>query len=217
MEGQQTYTAFAGVKRIATGDVRTMLLATKQCLDGGEAEQVLIFEDETGRQIDFDFRGTPNDVLTRLSDHPCFKNAASGELVKARTGPGRPKLGVVCREISLLPRHWEWLEQQPEGISGSLRRLVDEARKRGRPREAARTARDAASRFMWIMAGNLPGFEEASRALFARDESRLRELIQGWPCDIRGHLERLVGRFLRLESEAEQATRAQGQGTEPQS
>ncbi|MFY0534142.1 DUF2239 family protein [Nannocystis pusilla] len=45
----------------------------------------------------------------------------------ARTGPGRPKLGVVSREVSLLPRHWEWLERQP---SGSRRRCADSSRRR---------------------------------------------------------------------------------------
>lgn len=208
MEEEHTYTAFAGQRRIASGDLKTMLLVTKECLDGGEAEPVLIFEDETGAQIDFDFRGTASDVLARLREHPSFKEAQAVpvEPVKARSGPGRPKLGVVCREVSLLPRHWQWLEQQPAGISGSLRRLVEEARKRGRAKEAARVARDAVGRFMWGMAGDLPGFEEASRALFAKDEKRLRELIQGWPCDVRDHAERLLGRFLRLDSESESET-----------
>src|SRR5690242_5597435 len=151
---------------------------------------MLTFEDQTGKQVDFDLRGTLADVLTRHA-------------APARVGPGRPKLGVVAREVSLLPRHWEWLEQQPNGISAALRRLVDEARKRAPGKERARLAREAASKFMWAMAGDLPGFEEASRALFAKDQGRLERLIRGWPEDIREHLSRLVQEAARLEGAGE--------------
>ena len=95
--------------------------------------------------------------------------------------------------MSLLPRHWEWLEQQPNGISAALRRLVDEARKREPDKESARLAREAAGRFMWALAGDLPGFEEASRALFAGNRQRLTDLTRNWPGDIRAHLLRLAG------------------------
>ena len=106
----------------------------------------------------------------------------------ARTGPGRPKLGVVSREVSLLPRHWAWLEQQPGGISGALRRLVDESRKANQGRDRARAARDAAGKIMWALAGNFPGFEEASRALYAGDLAGFEQQTEGWPGDIRNHL-----------------------------
>ncbi|APR88576.1 hypothetical protein A7982_13925 [Minicystis rosea] len=97
---------------------------------------------------------------------------------------------MVSREVSLLPHHWEWLEQQPNGISAALRRLVEEARKREPEKEQARLAKEAASRFMTAMAGNLPDYEEASRALFAGDRARFTKLIRKWPKDIRKHLER---------------------------
>jgi hypothetical protein len=187
MEDERTYTSFAGVRLIASADLKTMLLRTKEYLDGDASDPVLIFEDQTGRQVDFDFRGTPDEVLER---------AQAG---KTRTGPGRPKLGVISREVTLLPRHWDWLEQQPNGISAALRRLVDEARKREPGKERARIAREAASKFMWAMTGNLPGFEEASRALFAKDPGRFERLIRGWPKDIRTHLSRLVRESVRLE------------------
>jgi hypothetical protein len=180
METENTYTSFAGHRRIVTGDLRTMLLRTRERLERGEGEGLLIFDDRTGRQVDFDFRGTPEEVVERA-------------LPKPAAGRGRPKLGVVSREVSLLPRHWEWLEEQPNGISAALRRLVDEARKREPELERARRARDAAGRFMWSMAGDLPGFEEASRALFAGDSERLRRLIGPWPEDIRDHVERMIG------------------------
>jgi uncharacterized protein len=187
MEHTRTFTAFAADRLIVSGSVETMLRKTKAHLDRGGSDQVLIFDDETGTQVDFDFRGTEDEVVARVPSHPLF--AALGA---QRAGPGRPKLGVVSREVSLLPRHWDWLEQQPNGISAALRRLVDEARKREPDKERARLARESASRFMSAMAGNLPDFEEASRALFAEDRTRLDELIRPWPKDIRKHLVRLL-------------------------
>lgn len=186
---EPTYTTFAGERMIVTGDRRAMLLRTKQHLDGGGAA-VLIFEDQTGRQVDFDFRGTPDEVLAR--EAPPAQKA----------GPGRPRLGVVSREVSLLPRHWEWLEQQPNGASAALRRLVDEARRREPGKERARRARDAAGKLMWTLAGDLPGFEEASRALFAGDAAGVAELVRKWPRDIRKYVLRLVDEAARLEKDA---------------
>jgi uncharacterized protein len=199
MGDDQTYTAFAGNRLIVSGNVKTMLLETKRCLDGGETERVLIFDDRTGEQVDFDFRGTPDEVTSRLASHPHFAGSDSQD--KPRTGPGRPKLGVVCREVSLLPRHWEWLEQQPGGMSVALRKLVDEARKRAPGQQRARAARDAASKFMWAMAGSFPGFEEASRAFFANEHERFKDLIGEWPDDVRKHIERLVDRSIGFENE----------------
>jgi uncharacterized protein len=225
MDPERTFTAFAGNRLIATGSVETMLRKTKARLDAGERATVLVFEDSTGAQVDFDFRGRVEDVLARLPSHPLFAAApaatgAAGAVATAaaataaattaaattaagaagdgqsaaapRNGPGRPKLGVVSREVTLLPRHWEWLEHQPNGISAALRHLVDEARRRDPEQECARRARDAANRFMTAMAGNLRGYEEATRALFADDRQRLRTLVRRWPADIRKHLERLL-------------------------
>jgi uncharacterized protein len=192
METDRNYTVFSGQRLIGTGELRSVLLQSKRCLDAGETAPVLIFDDSTGQQIDFDFRGTPDEVLDRLATHPMFVSAEATS--SARTGPGRPKLGVVCREVSLLPRHWEWLEQQPQGISAALRRLIDDARKRDPEGERIRIARDAAAKFMWAMAGNLPGFEEASRALFANDHDGFENQIREWPEDIRSHLKRLLQR-----------------------
>jgi len=200
METDSTYTAFAGHQLIESGGLENVILRTKTYVDGGESRPVLVFEDRTGAQIDFNLRGTPDEVLARLSSHPRFAPAEAP--AAARTGPGRPKLGVVCREVSLLPRHWSWLDQQPGGVSAALRRLVEEARKNGQGRERARISWEAAGKFMWVMAGNLPGFEEASRALYARDDDRVASLIRGWPDDIRTHVERLVEEAARLEREA---------------
>jgi hypothetical protein len=185
-EDEPTYTVFAGSRHLVSADLRAMLARVWEHLEAG-GEPALIFEDRTGRQIDFDFRGTLEEVLARAAPPT------------RRPGPGRPKLGVVSREVSLLPRHWEWLEGQPSGISSALRRLVDEARKREPDKERARLAREAAGAFMWGMAGDRPGFEEASRALFAGDQERLEGLVRDWPRDVRSHLLQLTRQAKRLE------------------
>src|SRR5512142_1909019 len=96
LETEQTFTAFSDNRRIVSGSLETMLRRTKAHLDGG-GSAVLIFEDQTGRERDFDFTGTIEEVLGRAMP------------IKSSPGPGRPRLGVVSREVSLLPRHWEWL------------------------------------------------------------------------------------------------------------
>lgn len=176
-----TYTAFAGVERIVRGSLVEMLRATKKRLDADPELSVLVFEDATGKQVEFDLRGTLEQVLARARPEG-----------PERAGPGRPKLGVVSREVSLLPRHWEWLERHPQGISAALRRLVDDARKRAPDEDRAREARAAASRFMWVMAGDLPKFEEASRALFAGNKPSFTTLTRFWPAHVREHLDELL-------------------------
>lgn len=176
---QTEYTAFAGNRQIASGARLLVVTAVKQYLDTND-ERVLIFEDDSGRQVDFDFSGSLDDVLER-------ERASS-----TRARPGRPKLGVVGREVSLLPRHWEWLEEQPNGISAAIRRLVDDARKREPGAQRARRLRDATSRFLWAIAGDFPNFEETARALHAGDDSRVAELTGDWPGDIRAHVLRMV-------------------------
>jgi uncharacterized protein len=177
----QTYTVFVGDRLLVTGPLQAMLRRTKEHIDAEERRggdpRVLIFEDGTGRQVDFDLAGTPEEVLARVAP---------------RVGPGRPRLGVVAREISLLPRHWEWLERQPSGASAALRRLVDEARRREPERQRARLAAEATYRFMTALAGDRPGYEEATRALYAGDGARFAALIAAWPGDVVRHIERLA-------------------------
>ena len=174
MDEQNTYTAFLGGQLLASGELETMLKAVKPQVDSGAG--ILIFQDQTGRQVDFDFRGSMEEVVARAAGTP------------ARTGPGRPKLGVVSREVSLLPRHWEWLEVQPSGASAALRRLVDEARKRDGAEWQMRQTVEAVGRVMTALAGNMAGFEEAYRALYARDFARLAEESRYWPDDVRQYM-----------------------------
>ena len=170
-----TYTAFAGPLRLVTAPLPEMLRQTKAHLDRKPGQTVLIFSDLTGKEADFDFSGSPDEVVARALPAP-------------RSGPGRPKLGVVSREVSLLPRHWDWLETQRGGASAALRRLIDEARKADPEGDRRRQATEAAGRFMSVMAGDRPGYEEASRALYAGDVGRLSVLIGGWPEAIQTHL-----------------------------
>jgi hypothetical protein len=181
MEEAPTYTAFLDETLIASGPLDATLPIVKASFDRDAGALVLIFEDQTGRQVDFDLRGPLNEVLER---------ALPARPAATRSGPGRPKLGVVSREVSLLPRHWDWLEQQPNGASAALRRLVDEARNRNPGEQRVRLATEAVGRFLSAMAGNLPGYEEASRALYAGNRARVEDLIRHWPADIRTYLMR---------------------------
>jgi hypothetical protein len=156
------------------------------------AESIVIFDDASGRPIDLNLRGTERDVVARLPQPPSNLEAPADLSAPEPRGRGRPKLGVVAREVTLLPRHWEWLGTQPGGASVALRKLVEEARRASGDRDRSRTARDAAYHFMSAMAGDLPGFEEASRALFANDRRRFAGLIAGWPADIRDHIVKLA-------------------------
>ncbi|MGA9069766.1 MAG: DUF2239 family protein [Terracidiphilus sp.] len=176
-----SYTAFSDQNILASGELDGVLAALKSHFDLGSAATILVFQDQTGRQVDFDLRGTLEEVVARAQPAP------------ARSGPGRPRLGVIGREISLLPRHWEWLEEQPNGASAALRRLVDQARAQEQGSGRVRLALEAAGRFMTAMAGNLPDYEEATRALYAKNRSRLEALIAPWPQDIRGYVLRLAG------------------------
>jgi hypothetical protein len=99
---------------------------------------------------------------------------------------------VVAREVTLLPRHWDWLAKQPGGASVTLRKLVEDARRANSNVANARDAQERAYKFMSAMAGNRPGFEEATRALFAKDRPAFEKLIRDWPPGIRDYAEALA-------------------------
>lgn len=185
------FTAFEGHSRLAAGPLADVALAVKRAVTTPTAvAAIIIFDDATGRPIDLDLRGSDAEIVARLP-----QAAGADESAPDTAGPrgrGRPKLGVVAREVTLLPRHWDWLAAQPGGASVALRKLVDEARRANGERDRQRMARDAAYHFMSTMAGNLPGFEDAARALFAADRSRFAECIAEWPQDIRDHIVKLA-------------------------
>jgi hypothetical protein len=183
-------TAFEGSRRIASGDLADVARKVKQIIDDGLEEPVFIFDDATSAVIDVDFRGTVSDVVARLAAKAV--TAVDEPEPEAPRRPGRPKLGVVAREVTLLPRHWEWLNGQPGGASVALRKLVDEARKANEGKDRIRRAREAAYRFMSAMAGNEPGFEEASRALFRGNRDDFEAQVEPWPLDVREHTKKLA-------------------------
>ncbi|WP_239628722.1 DUF2239 family protein [Bradyrhizobium sp. I71] len=187
---QGTYTAFVGQRRLASGTAGEVALAVKRATQPID-QPIIIFDDGTGRSIDFDLRGEDREVLARL-EKLAPPPAGTAEAPAEPRGRGRPKLGVVAREVTLLPRHWEWLNAQAGGASVALRKLVDEARRASGAKDRERQARDAAYHFMSTMAGDLPQFEEASRALFADDRRRFTGLIADWPADIRDHIVKLA-------------------------
>jgi hypothetical protein len=174
-------TAFDGHRLLARGARFDVALAVKQALGDGAAGPLLAFDDATGAVIDFDLSGADADIAARFA-----------EPEPAPRGRGRPKLGVVAREVTLLPRHWEWLAAQSGGASVALRRLVDDARRADGGATQARQAVDAAYRFLHAIAGDFPGFEEASRAMFASDREGFGERIKDWPPDIVAHAQRLL-------------------------
>jgi hypothetical protein len=180
MDEERTYTAFAGEKLIASGTLESVLPEVKASFDRDRGILLFIFDDQTGRPVDFELRGSLSDVLARALPP------------RQHAGPGRPKLGVVSREISLLPRHWEWLEAQPNGASAALRRLVDEARKKDPIKQRARAAMDTTVRFLGVMGGDRTGYEEATRALYAGDGTRFQQILREWPQDIREHAVKLA-------------------------
>jgi len=183
---EQTYFAFSGQQLLASGPLTDIVLSLKNELNQTDIANTLFFEGSSGMQLDIDPQRSTSELeqlYGKLSDED--RDAASTIDPKAKKPRGRPKLGVVGREVTLLPRHWLWLDKQRGGASAALRRLVDAERKAGVEEEQIRHAQDSANRFMNAMGGNLPGFEEAMRALYARDKSRFEQETQGWPADIR--------------------------------
>lgn len=168
-------TAFAGARLIARGSLEDVA----RVAHAHAGERLLIFEDATGQPVEIDLRGSVDDALPRLRPTP----APPSKPVR-----GRPKLGVIAREVTLLPRHWDWLATQPGGASAALRRLVEQARRDSVDADVARGAQEAAYRVMTVLAGDLPNYEDAIRALFASDQKRFTAIVSAWPGDIGGYV-----------------------------
>ena len=156
-----SYFAFRGFQHIASGSLPQVYAAAGQ--------ECLIFDRETGRLVDVDPRFPPKEDGPR---------------------PGRPKLGVIPREVTLLPRHWDWLATQPGGASVALRQLVEQASRD--PKSRQRQLRDAAYRLATALVGNAPGYEEAMRALYAGAAEDFAAHIEAWPEDVRRTLEEMT-------------------------
>jgi hypothetical protein len=176
--------AFDEDRCIASGGIVDVATRVKQALSARPQSRVLLFDLETSHPVEIDFRGSITDVTIRL------KNALTPEPVPR--GPGRPKLGVVAREVTLLPRHWEWLAAQPGGASVTLRKLIEEARRKTATKNETREQQESVHRFLSAIAGDKPHYEDALRALYANEGPRFHSLIADWPTDVRRHLERLT-------------------------
>jgi hypothetical protein len=172
--------AFDGPQRIATGAPTEIARKVSTYLRGKPEAQPLLFDLETGKQVDLDWR------------NPAAQTQKAAAAAPQRAGKGRPKLGVVAKEVTLLPRHWDWLARQPGGASVTLRKLIERASKDPAPAEKQRARAEAAYHFMHAVAGNLPGFEEASRLLFAGNTWGLSAAMGKWPGDIADQVLALV-------------------------
>lgn len=205
--------AFEGVVCIASGALRDVALAVKLHLDALPSDsmnpQILVLEESTSEVVELDMRGTSDAVLARLVARfaaapeptetlPVASSEAQNPMAMPSSpkSPGRPKLGVVAREVTLLPRHWDWLGQQTGGASVALRKLVDAARKQSAVRDQLRHGQAVVYKAMVTLASNMPGFEEASRALFADDRARFSALLADWPMDVRDYVLRIAAQQL---------------------
>ena len=185
-----TYSAFLGTRRIAGGALPDVARAACTAQRRAGPEPLLVFDDAEGRQVELDLRGTPAQAAARAAalettGTPAAQPPAPAA-VPARTR-GRPQLGVVAREVTLLPRHWEWLSLQPGGASVALRKLVEEARRTSGAQDQVRLGQERAYRFLNALAGNLPGYEEAVRALFGRKREGFDAAAAAWPEDVRAY------------------------------
>ena len=161
-------TAFLDDRKIAEGDRGSVTRLIEDRYSASDHNEIRVFDDDTGRRVDLDY----------------------WDAAVSRGARGRPRLGVKAREVTLLPRHWEWLARQPGGASAALRRLVDKARQEDSG--SARRRRDAAYHFMQAMCGDRPGYEEALRLLYRGDEAAFRKAVETWPDDLTAYLDRLL-------------------------
>jgi len=191
------YTAFAGQRLLARGRLADVAVAVHAAAARAGAAELLVFDDRTGQQIDLHLGGDAQAVAERYRERPDAAATAPGDDAPqpepaprepAPRGRGRPRLGVTAREVTLLPRHWDWLAAQPGGASVTLRKLIDQARKQGEAGMRQRLAREAAYRCLHALAGNAPGAEDATRALFAGDAAGFARRLDAWPADVRAYL-----------------------------
>jgi hypothetical protein len=190
-------TAFVGTEQFAAGSLIDVALAIKAAEGDRPDASILVFDDASGAVVDLDLRGTTAEIVVRLTERErrgatAARTQTALDADAEPRGRGRPKLGVVAREVTLLPRQWEWLSAQPGGASQALRRLVDEARRSDGGQTQAKAAREAAYRFLNALAGDLPGFEDAIRSLFAGEEQDFADRMNAWPPDVRRHALKLA-------------------------
>ncbi len=184
MTSATSYTAFLGVRRLVSGSLSEIAAALRSP-STGQAETVVVFADDSGHTVDLDLRNPASIPIETIEP---------AQAVPVKPARGRPKLGVTAREVTLLPRHWEWLSNQPGGASAALRRLVDQARRDNLTGDRLRETREAVHRVMTTLAGNLPGYEEALRTLYSGDRAGFSQRIATWPEDVRRYVQAIADR-----------------------
>ena len=190
-----TYTAFDGFQLISQGSLEKVALDAKRQLKANRDARILVFSDSSGKQMDLVLSGSEKETSERLK---IFKTPDGNP---SQSGPGRPKLGVIAREVSLLPSHWEWLSNQSGGSSAIIRRLVEEKMKGpASGKDKIKKAQEAVYTFLNAIAGDLPNFEEAVRFLYRRDKKRFKELIAKWPEDLVRHTLALASETFSTEA-----------------
>lgn len=178
----ERYVAFLGDRWLARGTLADVALAVYQHGQVHDIDEVAVLDESTGRSVELNVSGSEQEVRARYGMRPKDEDGAPALKRRRR---GRPRLGVVGREVTLLPRHWAWLDDQRGGASATLRRLVDRARKELGGTDRRNQAQDRTHRLMTVLAGDRAGYEEACRALYGGDESRFNEQIRVWPRDVR--------------------------------
>ncbi len=189
MQTDNTYTAFEGAKIVSRGLLISVVSNVKRKLTNNANCNVFIFSDLTGKLMDFNFQGTEKEVLKRLE---VFIEDPKSKESNSTSGPGRPKLGVISREISLLPRHWEWLATQSGGASATLRKLIEEEMKKTNSSHSVKFAEERTYKFMTVIGGDFKGYEEAIRALYKKNKENFLANIKEWSPDIRSYVIELV-------------------------
>ena len=185
-----SFLAFAGVKKIAEGSLPDVAIKVRRHLDRTTDTTPIVFDRKSARQIELDYRGTDPEIRHRasLSEIKLQAEPLAPSTSTRSRGRGRPKLGVVAGEVTLLPRHWAWLKTQRGGASVTLRRLVDDARRNSEPKESRTEAQDSVYRAMVVLAGDLPGYEEALRALYANDADSFTRQTNKWPSGVKSFI-----------------------------
>ena len=186
IKSQFSYTAFGNEKLIAHGSLDEVVLKIKRWHDKNSTGSLLVFNDFTGKTMEFDLRGSEKEVLQKIEMFIPQDTAA------VSVGPGRPKLGVVTREVSLLPQHWEWLASQPEGASAALRKLVEGAKKNLVMKESVKQVQERVYKIMSILAGDLPQYEEALRSLYRRNAENFKQHTAIWSPDIKEYVMKIA-------------------------
>lgn len=183
----KNFIAFADQsKKVAEGSLPAVAEKSKAYLLAHPDAGVIVFDALTSQQVEIDFRGTPEAVRKRIEKTESPGSFSSDD-AETRGGPGRPKLGVVSKEVTLLPQHWNWLSEQTGGASVTLRKLVDASMKKNAGRDSLRRAQESAYRFLLVTAGDRENYEEVLRALYAQDQTKFKRLMSTWPKDVRDH------------------------------